>query len=189
MACYGLELMTGGWNSYWQRILALIGLYVTLSVSLNLINGITGQFSIGHAAFYQVGAYLSAYLSVTYYAHSPIQGIPWLLLMVLAGAAGAAVAGLVVGLPSLRLRGDYLAIVTMGFGEIIRIFLNNLNAPINLTNGPQGINHIDPVDIGGLFHTWFRALGIDPTDVQYGNAGQPLPIAHEDMKAVKEVLA
>lgn len=125
-ACYGLELYTGShWDSYSQRILALVGLYVTLSVSLNLINGITGQFSIGHAAFYQVGAYFSAYLSVTYYSHSHVQGLPWLFLMMLAGAAFAAVAGLVVGLPSLRLRGDYLAIVTMGFGEIIRIIVEN----------------------------------------------------------------
>ncbi len=125
LACYGLELVTGSWNSYWQRILALVGLYVTLSVSLNLINGITGQFSIGHAAFYQVGAYFSGYLSITYYKTAPIQGIPWLFIVTLAGAAGAALAGLMVGLPSLRLRGDYLAIVTMGFGEIIRIIVEN----------------------------------------------------------------
>ena len=124
-ACYGLEAFSSGWDAYSQRILALVGLYVTLAVSLNLINGITGQFSIGHAAFYQVGAYFSGYLSVTYYGHGPIQGIPWLLLMMVMGAGGAAIAGLIVGLPSLRLRGDYLAIVTMGFGEIIRIIVEN----------------------------------------------------------------
>src|SRR5579871_5200091 len=110
-------------NDYFQRIVALIGLYITLAVSLNLINGITGQFSIGHAAFYQVGAYFAGYLSITYYGRSPIHGVPWLLLMVVAGGVGAAIAGFVVGLPSLRLRGDYLAIVTMGFGEIIRIIV------------------------------------------------------------------
>lgn len=136
-ACYALETYSGAhFNSYQQRILALVGLYVTLSVSLNLINGITGQFSIGHAAFYQVGAYFSGYLSVKYFAHSPIHGIPWLILVMLAGAAGAAIAGLVVGLPSLRLRGDYLAIVTMGFGEIIRIIVENQDS----IGGSYGMN-------------------------------------------------
>jgi branched-chain amino acid transport system permease protein len=110
-----------------QRLVLLAGLYVTLAVSLNLINGITGQFSIGHAAFYQIGAYLTGFLSVTYYQAAPIQGIPWLLLMVVAGAIFAGIAGFLVGLPSLRLRGDYLAIVTLGFGEIIRIIVINTN--------------------------------------------------------------
>lgn len=135
-ACYGIDVMSLGWNSYNQRIFALVGLYVTLAVSLNLINGITGQFSIGHAAFYQVGAYLSGYLSVTYYDKMGLHGLPWLFVMMFAGAAGAAVAGFVVGLPSLRLRGDYLAIVTMGFGEIIRIIVENTDK----IGGSYGMN-------------------------------------------------
>ncbi len=135
-ACYGIDMMSAGWNSYSQRIFALVGLYVTLAVSLNLINGITGQFSIGHAAFYQVGAYLSGYISVTFYDKMGVHGLPWLFLMMFAGAAGAAVAGLVVGLPSLRLRGDYLAIVTMGFGEIIRIIVENTDK----IGGSYGLN-------------------------------------------------
>lgn len=127
LACLLLqEIVTApGFNEYTRRLIVLAGLYVTLSVSLNLINGITGQFSIGHAAFYQVGAYLAGYLTVTYYGEAGPTGLPWFLLMLFVGAAGAAIAGLIVGLPSLRLRGDYLAIVTLGFGEIIRIVVQN----------------------------------------------------------------
>lgn len=115
---------------YEQRIVALIGIYVTLAVSLNLINGIAGQFSIGHAAFYQIGAYLSGYLSrmwISVDGHTPPH-VPWLMGMIVVGALGASVAGFVVGLPSLRLRGDYLAIVTLGFGEIVRIQVQNTDA-------------------------------------------------------------
>lgn len=118
-------------GDYQQRLIVLAGLYVTLAVSLNLINGITGQFSIGHAAFYQIGAYLTGYLSIHYMDHYKMSvggDVQWLMIMVVIGAAGAALAGFVVGLPSLRLRGDYLAIVTLGFGEIIRIVVQNTEA-------------------------------------------------------------
>lgn len=125
-ACFALQAFEATRTDYEQRIVALVGLYVTLSVSLNLINGITGQFSIGHAAFYEIGAYFAGYLTSKYFAHQPIHNmLGWIILMMIAGAAGAAVAGLIVGLPSLRLKGDYLAIVTMGFGEIIRIIVQN----------------------------------------------------------------
>ncbi|MFZ4507999.1 MAG: branched-chain amino acid ABC transporter permease [Fimbriimonas sp.] len=123
-------------GSYEQRLVTLAGLYVTLAVSLNLINGITGQFSIGHAAFYQVGAYTAGFLSITYYQKAGNPGIPWLIAMALVGAAFAAIAGFIVGLPSLRLKGDYLAVVTLGFGEIIRIFVNNTPA----VGGSYGLN-------------------------------------------------
>lgn len=134
--CMLLQSLAGRMNDYQQRLIILIGLYVTLSVSLNLINGITGQFSIGHAAFYQVGAYLTGYITVNYFAKQPVHGVWWLVLMVLVGGIGAAVAGLIVGLPSLRLRGDYLAIVTLGFGEIIRIIVQNQKA----LGGSYGMN-------------------------------------------------
>ncbi len=143
--CGGTEviLCQGANHDYIYRIFVLCGLYVTLAVSLNLINGITGQFSIGHAAFYQVGAYAVGYLAnnvyqgfvkaplVTALSHIGVNAVYtengiWLILMMGVGAAAAAVAGFVVGLPSLRLRGDYLAIVTLGFGEIIRIVCQNV---------------------------------------------------------------
>jgi branched-chain amino acid transport system permease protein len=121
------QLLLGGADqSYQLRLVVLAALYVTLAVSLNLINGITGQFSIGHAAFYQVGAYAAGYLTLTSVQKGgQLTSMPWLIGMMLVGALAAAVAGLVVGLPSLRLRGDYLAIVTLGFGEIIRIVVQN----------------------------------------------------------------
>jgi len=125
--CFGLQALAHTRNDFEQRLIILAGLYVTLAVSLNLINGITGQFSIGHAAFYQVGAYSAGYFTVTYFDKAGLPGPVWLFLMMAVGAAFAAVAGFVVGLPSLRLRGDYLAIVTLGFGEIIRIIVQNID--------------------------------------------------------------
>jgi len=113
-------------GSYEQRLVVLAGLYVTLAVSLNLINGITGQFSIGHAAFYQVGAYLAGFLTVKFFGQANMPPLVWLVVTMLAGALAAGFAGFIVGLPSLRLRGDYLAIVTLGFGEIIRIQVQNM---------------------------------------------------------------
>jgi branched-chain amino acid transport system permease protein len=122
---------------YYYQIVVLAGVNVILAVSLNLINGVAGQFSIGHAGFFAVGAYAAACVSV--YGGPAIHGalgfLPlWprnaaLLLAALgAGSAAAAAAGLLVGIPSLRLRGDYLAIVTLGFGEIIRVLILNVDA-------------------------------------------------------------
>lgn len=125
LLCLAVDRFALTQQSFTQRLIVLAGLYVTLAVSLNLINGITGQFSIGHAAFYQVGAYTAGYLAARYYNVAPIKGAWWLLAMMVASAIVASIAGLVVGLPSLRLRGDYLAIVTLGFGEIIRIVVQN----------------------------------------------------------------
>ncbi len=134
-ACFGVERFVQG-NDYLARILVLIGIYITLAVSLNLINGITGQFSIGHAAFYMIGAYVSGYLTVLFSGRLPLSGPLWLTLMVLTGALTAGLAGWVVGLPSLRLRGDYLAIVTLGFGEIVRIVVQS----ISQVGGSYGMN-------------------------------------------------
>ena len=123
---------------YYARIIMLAGINVILAVSLNLINGFTGQFSIGHAGFMAVGAYTSAYLTV-YYAQAWERSLAGIvgagvahalifLMAILVGSLVAALAGLLVGIPSLRLRGDYLAIVTLGFAEIIRIVILNIDA-------------------------------------------------------------
>ena len=116
--------------AYYNRILILIGINITLAVSLNIINGHAGQFSLGHAGFMGVGAYFSAFLTVYYFGaiaeRFPAAQNALLVVAVLAGGALAAVAGYLVGLPSLRLRGDYLAIVTLGFGEIIRVVILNI---------------------------------------------------------------
>src|SRR6266480_3923120 len=122
---------------YYARVIMLAGINVILAVSLNLITGFTGQFSIGHAGFMAVGAYTSAYLTV-YYAQVWERSFAGLvgvtvahalifLFAILIGAIAAAVAGLIVGIPSLRLRGDYLAIVTLGFAEIIRIVILHID--------------------------------------------------------------
>ncbi len=123
-------------NQYYLFILYDIGINIILAVSLNLINGYTGQFSLGHAGFMAVGGYTSAYITT-------VLGPKLLLLLggagtasssllflgsLLAGGFTAALAGLLVGLPSLRLRGDYLAIVTLGFGEIIRVVIQSMDA-------------------------------------------------------------
>ncbi len=124
--CFLLDfLVTTFVQEFYVRLVILAGLYVTLAVSLNLINGITGQFSIGHAAFYMVGAYSGGLISNLYFANSPFAASSWILISLVAGGIFAALAGLVVGLPSLRLKGDYLAIVTLGFGEILRIIVFN----------------------------------------------------------------
>lgn len=124
--CLAIDLIARAQNN--DSVLSLTsraGLYVTLAVSLNLINGITGQFSIGHAAFYMMGAYTAAVLARAFYQQAHMPAPLWLILMMIAGAFTAAIAGLIVGLPSLKLRGDYLAIVTMGFGEILVIIARN----------------------------------------------------------------
>jgi len=134
-------------GAYYYQIVILVGINIILAVSLNLINGFTGQFSMGHAGFYAVGAYTSA--SVVYYGEASIlavtsflpavaQNAVMLLLGLLAAGLVAAIAGLAVGIPSLRLRGDYLAMVTLGFGEIIRVLILNINA-IGGSRGFSGI--------------------------------------------------
>jgi len=159
----------------WVRTLAFAALYVMLALGLNIVVGFAGLLDLGYIAFYAVGAYTFALLASPHLTdsfpsiarafpgglHVPI----WASIPL--GAAIAAGFGVLLGAPVLKLRGDYLAIVTLGFGEIIRIFLNNLNEPINLTNGPQGITLIDPVRIGQLrFDHAVSVLGLQITSLQ-----------------------
>ena len=132
---------------YLLQVLCLAGINIILAVSLNLINGFTGQFSIGHAGFMAIGAYAAAYFTVTFgeRVRSVLAFLPEfgresvVLLMALSiGALLASIAGFFVGVPSLRLRGDYLAIVTLGFGEIIRVFILNIDA----VGGARGFSGI-----------------------------------------------
>src|SRR5687767_15378875 len=116
-----------------------------LALGLNIVVGFAGLLDLGYIAFYAVGAYVYALLA------SPQLGLHlpfWVILPL--GALVAAFFGVALGAPTLKLRGDYLAIVTLGFGEIIRIFLNNLSEPFNLTNGAKGITTIDPVRVAGI---------------------------------------
>ncbi|TMH36112.1 MAG: ABC transporter ATP-binding protein [Betaproteobacteria bacterium] len=129
----------------WVRILNFAMIYTMLALGLNIVVGFAGLLDLGYIAFYAVGAYVYALLASPHFGiHLPF----WMILPL--GAGLACIFGVLLGAPTLKLRGDYLAIVTLGFGEIIRIFLNNLNAPVNISNGPQGINLIDPFRIGSL---------------------------------------
>ena len=129
----------------WVRILDFALLYIMLALGLNIVVGYAGLLDLGYVAFFAVGAYTYALLA------SPQLGLHlpfWIILPI--GALIAGLFGALLGTPTLKLRGDYLAIVTLGFGEIIRIFLNNLNAPVNITNGAQGISQIDAIQIAGF---------------------------------------
>jgi branched-chain amino acid transport system permease protein len=129
----------------WVRITNFALLYVLLALGLNIVVGFAGLLDLGYIAFYAVGAYVYALLASPHFnLHLPF----WLILPF--GALVACLFGVLLGAPTLKLRGDYLAIVTLGFGEIIRIFLNNLSRPVNITNGPQGIARIDPFSVGGF---------------------------------------
>ncbi len=129
----------------WVRIMDYAILYCLLALGLNIVVGFAGLLDLGYIAFYAVGAYAYALLSSPHFGlHLPF----WIVLPI--GAAVAALFGVLLGAPTLKLRGDYLAIVTLGFGEIVRIFLNNLSRPVNVTNGPQGIAGIDPLRIDGF---------------------------------------
>ena len=142
----GLIMVALAWPFFGSRgavdIATLILIYIMLGLGLNIVVGLAGLLDLGYVGFYAVGAYSYALLSHYY-------GLGFWVCLPIAGLM-AAFFGFVLGFPVLRLRGDYLAIVTLGFGEIIRIFMNNLNDPINFTNGPQGINLIDPIRIFGV---------------------------------------
>ena len=120
-------------GSFWQLNLILIGINVIMSVSLNLINGYTGQFSLGHAGFMAVGAYIGVVVTTNF-------GMP-LIAALLAGAAASGILGFMIGLPTLRLKGDYLAIATLGLGEIIRIVIMNIDY-VGGAAGFKGIKHL-----------------------------------------------
>ena len=151
----------------WVRIADMALLYVLLALGLNIVVGYAGLLDLGYVAFFALGAYMfgllaSPHLTETFPAiaalfpgglHAPI----WVVIPLAALIAG--VFGVLLGAPTLKLRGDYLAIVTLGFGEIIRVFLNNLDHPINITNGPKGLNQIDSIKFFGFdlgkSHTFF----------------------------------
>ncbi len=126
-------------NSYYRDVAIDIGIAIILAVSLNLINGHTGQFSLGHAGFMSVGAYVAAMTTLALQRSFGVDSLPWLFLPALiVGGLVAALTGWLVGMPSLRLRGDYLAIVTLGFGEIIRVVFQNVEA----AGGASGLSGI-----------------------------------------------
>ena len=166
--------VAANFGNSWVRIIDFALLYIMLALGLNIVVGFAGLLDLGYIAFYAVGAYIAALLASPQFAvvlESFVNNYPvvgnflmavfgpeiaqtglhlsvWIIVPIAAAVAG--LFGALLGAPTLKLRGDYLAIVTLGFGEIIRIFMNNMNSPVNITNGPQGINMIDPIRIFGV---------------------------------------
>lgn len=156
-----LPLVLQSQGNAWVRIADAALLYVMLALGLNIVVGYAGLLDLGYVAFYAIGAYMFGLLASPHLT----ENFPWIAAMfpnglhmplwvvIPAGALLAGFFGVLLGAPTLKLRGDYLAIVTLGFGEIIRVFLNNLDHPVNITNGPKGLGRIDPI------HFFDRNLG------------------------------
>jgi branched-chain amino acid transport system permease protein len=144
-----ISFISPQFNRYYLSVIVDVGINVILAVSLNLINGHTGQFSLGHAGFMAVGAYTAASFTIALSKTFPPATMPYVFLVALVlGGLIAALTGLIVGVPTLRLRGDYLAIVTLGFGEIIRVVLQTTEA----VGGASGLKGIP--DYTNFFWTW-----------------------------------
>ena len=158
VALLALPLLLQTQGNAWVRIVDIALLYVLLALGLNIVVGYAGLLDLGYVAFFAIGAYLfalmgSPHLTETFPAFKAMfpNGLHTSLLIVIPLALVlAGMFGVLLGAPTLRLRGDYLAIVTLGFGEIIRVFLNTLDHPYNITNGPKGLDAIDSVRFWGL---------------------------------------
>ncbi len=165
-----MPLVAQQFGNAWVRIIDTALLYILLALGLNIVVGYAGLLDLGYVAFYAVGAYLFALLAspqltdnfpaIAAMYPDGLHAALWVVIPL--GALLAGLTGLLLGAPTLKLRGDYLAIVTLGFGEIIRVFLNNLEQPINITNGPRGIGPIDSITIFGwdLGKKW-NLFGLD----------------------------
>ena len=161
-----LPLMLQSVGNAWVRIADMALLYVLLALGLNIVVGYAGLLDLGFVAFFAVGAYVFGLLASPHLTDT----FPWIAAMfpnglhtplwavIPIGAALAGLFGVLLGAPTLKLRGDYLAIVTLGFGEIIRVFMNNLDNPVNITNGPKGLGAIDPMTVMG--HPLSRKLDL-----------------------------
>jgi branched-chain amino acid transport system permease protein len=157
----------GTYNGYYLEVATQVGIFVALALGLNIVVGLAGLLDLGYVAFFAVGAYSWAIFGSP---HGNVlfggTGFPlpawWFYPFLVIGLAVAAATGVVLGLPVLRLRGDYLAIVTLGFGEVIRVLANNLDKPINVTNGPKGITPIGrppvPPDVSYPIGFYFLVL-------------------------------
>jgi branched-chain amino acid transport system permease protein len=138
--------LIGAKNVYYLEIATQVGIFAALALGLNIVVGLAGLLDLGYVAFFAVGAYSwaifgSPHANVIFGGGFPLPP-GWFYLFIFVGLAVAALTGVLLGLPVLRLHGDYLAIVTLGFGEVIRVLANNLDKPINFTNGPKGITPI-----------------------------------------------
>jgi branched-chain amino acid transport system permease protein len=155
----------GAINAYYMEIAIQVGIFAALALGLNIVVGLAGLLDLGYVAFFAVGAYSWAIFGspqanlIFGGQHFPL-GPWWFFAFLLVGIAVTASAGILLGLPVLRLHGDYLALVTLGFGEVIRVLANNLDKPLNITNGPKGITPINRPPI--FFAPLLQSLGINP---------------------------
>ncbi|MGH7544377.1 MAG: branched-chain amino acid ABC transporter permease [Gemmatimonadota bacterium] len=150
-------------NDYWIGVMARICLYTTLALGLNIVVGFAGLLDLGYVAFFGIGSYLYAFLASPHFdLHLPfVVAVPIIVV-------ATAISGILIGAPTLRLRGDYLAIVTLGFGEITYLLLINLDRPVNITGGPSGIVGIDAPALGRFvasrnieyYYLFLAALGL-----------------------------
>jgi branched-chain amino acid transport system permease protein len=157
----------GTFNGYYLEVAIQIGIYVALALGLNIVVGFVGLLNLGFVAFYAIGAYLWAifgspqaneFIPGGFFPLSP----NWFFLFLIFSIAAGALTGTLLGLPVLRLRGDYLAIVTLGFAEVVRAVVNNLDKPINFTNGPKGISPITKPPL--FFKPWLEFFGLEISD-------------------------
>jgi branched-chain amino acid transport system permease protein len=157
----------GTFNGYYLEVAIQIGIYVALALGLNIVVGFVGLLNLGFVAFYAIGAYLWAIFGSPQ-ANEFIRGgffplsANWFFLFLIFSIVVGALTGTLLGLPVLRLRGDYLAIVTLGFAEVVRALVNNLDKPINITNGPKGISPIVKPPL--FFKPWLEFLGLEIAD-------------------------
>ena len=171
-----LPVLLQNMGNFWVRIADMALLYVLLALGLNIVVGYAGLLDLGFVAFFALGAYMYGLLASPHLTES----FAWIAAMFPEGlhmpiyaviplaAAFAGTFGILLGAPTLKLRGDYLAIVTLGFGEIIRVFLNNLDQPINVTNGPKGLDQIDPITFFGLnLGKTQEILGVEVSSVTF----------------------
>ena len=151
LALLGVALLVmmpiiGAHNGYYLEVATQVGIFVALALGLNIVVGLAGLLDLGYVAFFAVGAYSWAIFGSPQANAFLGSGFPlapwWFYVFLFVGLGLAALTGVILGLPVLRIRGDYLAIVTLGFGEVIRVLANNLDKPINFTNGPRGITPI-----------------------------------------------
>lgn len=160
-----LPMLLANFGNSGLRALALAILFAMLALGLNIVVGMAGLLDLGYIAFFALGSYTYALVASPHLS----ENFAWIaamfpnglhaniFLMLPVAALLAGVFGVLLGAPTLKLRGDYLAIVTLGFGEIIRIFMNNMNSPVNITNGPKGMTLIDPAGVGD----WNFGDGLD----------------------------
>jgi branched-chain amino acid transport system permease protein len=169
VALLGIALLVlmpliGFYNGYYLEVATQVGIFAALALGLNIVVGLAGLLDLGYVAFFAVGAYSWAIFGSPHANLIFGGGFPlapgWFYAFLVVGLGVAAVTGVLLGLPVLRLRGDYLAIVTLGFGEVIRVLANNLDKPINITNGPKGITPIGrpPVIVGIPYNEAFYYL-------------------------------